>query len=142
MKEECAPVGRVLIVDDEADNRVVIGLLMKARLHCEVVLAESVEQALARYESESFDLILSDYEMPKRTGIEFAQELTMRQCKIPFVLYTAHDISKWEFTKLHLVADVVSKPNIDGLFSVISRRMHWPLKPRSRISQPGKSRLC
>jgi CheY-like chemotaxis protein len=124
-------VGRVLVVDDEPDNRFIIGELMKKRLRCEVVLAESVTDALAHYDSEVFDVIVSDYEMPIRTGLDFAEELSKRDCSIPFLIYTARTFSKWELQKLHLIADVVPKPNIDDLFSIISTLMDWPLKPRA-----------
>jgi CheY-like chemotaxis protein len=134
-KGSSAAVGLVLIVDDDQDSRFIIGKLMELRLHCNVVLAESVQDALVRYDSGNFDIIVSDYEMPRRTGLDFAKELSVRNCSIPFLIYSARCISKWELQKLPLIADVVSKPNIDDLFSIISTLMDWPLVPSSRHSE-------
>jgi CheY-like chemotaxis protein len=124
-----AAVGRVLVVDDERDNRFVIGKLMENRLHCDVVLAASVDEALEQISSSSFDVIVSDYEMPRRNGMDLASELSARHCETPFLIYSAYNISKWELQKFDLVADVVQKPNIEDLFSIISELMGWPLDP-------------
>jgi len=136
LNEKTPSVGRVLIVDDDEDNRFIVGNLMESRLHCDVVLVESVEDALTRYDSESFDLIVSDYSMPRQTGLDFAKELSKRNCAIPFLIYSAHDFSKWELHKLGLIAGIVPKPNIGDLFSIISALMEWPLKPRFRHIEP------
>jgi len=122
-----AAVGRVLVVDDERDNRFVIGKLMESRLHCEVVTAGSVSEALERINSAPFDVIVSDYEMPSRNGMDFAIELSQQNCETPFLMYTAYSISKRDLEKLNLVVDIVQKPHLEDLFSIISMLMDWPL---------------
>jgi DNA-binding NtrC family response regulator len=136
-----AAVGRVLVVDDDLDVREVIGRFMELRLNCEVVLSQSVDEALRHYDHEQFDVIVSDFHMPRSNGLDLANALSERQCEIPFLMYTAHSISPWELRKLHLVADVVQKPEIEDLLSIISGLMGWQLEPRAWKQSSGDAGL-
>jgi PAS domain S-box-containing protein len=46
------------------------------------------EAALDRLDGDSFDCIVSDYDMPEMDGLEFFEAIPERHRKIPFVLYT------------------------------------------------------
>jgi PAS domain S-box-containing protein len=59
---------RVLVVDDVATNRRLIAALLKVLGHA-VTLAEDGDEAVARAERETFDLILMDLNMPKLDGL-------------------------------------------------------------------------
>lgn len=122
-------VGRALIVEDDDDSRFFVGRLLEMRLHCIVVLASSAEEALKLYDAEKFDIIISDYHMPNRTGADLARELSRRKCTIPFLIYSAENISRRELENLDLITDVVLKPNMEDLFSIVSMTMGWPLDP-------------
>ena len=61
--------GRILIVDDNASNRDLLGRQLVHDGHT-VAEAEGGEAALARLESEDFDLILLDLMMPDINGYE------------------------------------------------------------------------
>jgi DNA-binding response OmpR family regulator len=68
-------VRRILIVEDEPQIR---GLL-KAHLEIkmptvEVEGAGSAEEGLDRLRSQDFDLILSDYHLPRMDGVEFLRQ--------------------------------------------------------------------
>ncbi|MGE3263531.1 MAG: response regulator [Bacteriovoracia bacterium] len=101
---------------------------MENRLHCEVVTVGSVSEALEHINHTRFDVIVSDYEMPIRSGMDLAAELSARNCETPFLIYTAHSVSKHVLRNLNLVVDVVQKPHIEDLFSIISTLMDWPLE--------------
>jgi signal transduction histidine kinase/CheY-like chemotaxis protein len=81
---------RVLIVDDERDNREVIASIVSDVLGHEAVLAGDGSEALARVE-EGADLILLDLRMPGLDGFEVAGRLKAqpRTAKIPIVAITA-----------------------------------------------------
>lgn len=67
---------KVLIIDDcEEDREVYQRYLQKSQsldwVQFEIDAAESAEDALERCETQSFDVILLDYDLPELTGIEF-----------------------------------------------------------------------
>lgn len=68
---------RLLVVDDEP---AILALAEEAlRPMCDVVTAETVEEALERMEHESFDVILTDLRLPAGlTGADFHELLTER----------------------------------------------------------------
>jgi len=66
-------MARVLVVDDEPGVRE--SLRMVLRDECEVDLAGSVEEALARLRDEPADLVLLDLVMPGRSGFELLGEI-------------------------------------------------------------------
>ncbi len=59
---------RVLVVDDEEMVRVALARFLTAR-GCEAVAEASGPAALARLESEAFDIMLCDVRMPEMTGL-------------------------------------------------------------------------
>src|SRR3990170_4560698 len=69
-------MGRVLVVDDEPGVRE--SLRMCLRDDCDVAVAASVDEALARLREEPPDLILLDLVMPGRSGFELLAELGSR----------------------------------------------------------------
>lgn len=72
------PEVRVLLVDDSPTNLRVTGAMLK-RLGCEVVTAESGEEALEIAGKEpAFGLILLDYQMPGLSGADTARALNER----------------------------------------------------------------
>ena len=85
--------GRVLVVDDQAANLRVVGMLL-TRQGYEVTAAASGEQALALYAEAPPDLILLDMMMPGMDGFEVLKALRAHDTplRVPVVFVTAaHD---------------------------------------------------
>ncbi len=61
-------MARILIVDDDALDRMIIDSLVNQTGH-EPVSVESGEEALALYRKEEFDLVVTDLVMPKGNGL-------------------------------------------------------------------------
>jgi PAS domain S-box-containing protein len=80
---------RVLLVDDEADSRDVIGRFLGAA-GATVTVAASVAEALAALARETFDVILSDIAMPGDDGLVLAQTVRARGIPGRLVAVTAH----------------------------------------------------
>jgi CheY-like chemotaxis protein len=70
----------VLVVDDEADVRDVLRLVLE-RYGARVVTAGSVEEALASVEVESPDVVVSDIGMPGADGYALLDHLRARASK-------------------------------------------------------------
>jgi diguanylate cyclase (GGDEF)-like protein len=68
------PAVRVLIVDDDEHFLSWLTLLMR-RLGLIVTTAVDGEHALATLRQQSFDLVVSDYEMPRMNGLDLIREI-------------------------------------------------------------------
>lgn len=66
---------RILIVDDE--EKLVLGLQLGLEMlpNCEVAVATDGRQALQLCEQRSFDLLITDYQMPGMNGIALAKHI-------------------------------------------------------------------
>jgi PAS domain S-box-containing protein len=80
---------RVLHVDDEPGFAETAGAFLEREDdRIEVETATSAEEGLDALAATDFDCIVSDYQMPGRTGIEFLTDVRERDPEIPFVLFT------------------------------------------------------
>jgi len=82
------PVLSVLYVDDEPVLLNVCKIYLERRPDISVSVASSVENALKLIETSSFDVIVSDYQMPGTDGIGFLKILKEKRCAVPFILFT------------------------------------------------------
>lgn len=60
---------KILIVDDDAMNRKLAGMMLKKGQH-EVTTAESGDEGINLLKGTVFDVLLLDVEMPQKNGIE------------------------------------------------------------------------
>jgi putative nucleotidyltransferase with HDIG domain len=86
-------VARVLVVDDEAHVRAMIGATLERQGHS-VYLAASGREALEAMERSNFDLVLTDIVMQDINGIALLERMHSKQPNLPVVMVTAiHDIN-------------------------------------------------
>ncbi len=81
---------KILIVDDDKTNRIVLKSLLNNQQH-EVVMAENGLMAIDVFESESPDMILMDVMMPVMDGLD-ATKIIKQKCQnkfVPIVFLTA-----------------------------------------------------
>ena len=76
---------RILVVDDEDLIREVLDLHLFQSGYA-VTAVDSAAAALARLETESFDLVLTDYDMAGMTGVELAVVIKTRWPALPVVM--------------------------------------------------------
>ena len=80
---------RVLVVDDNATNRRVLGL-QTAKWGMSARATESPHEALRWLENgETFDLAILDMHMPEMDGIALARQIRERQAALPLVLFSS-----------------------------------------------------
>jgi DNA-binding NtrC family response regulator len=81
--------GMILIIDDEAAIRESLEALLDLEGYI-VVAAETAEEGLARLAERPYDLVLLDYALPDRNGLEVLTELRERDPSLPVIMITAY----------------------------------------------------
>jgi two-component system, cell cycle response regulator len=112
---DAKPVWRILLVDDEPTQRLILARLLK-RAGYEVETAGNGREALARLEGGDFQLMITDWEMPEMDGIALCSTLRSSQARayIYTILLTARDAIEHVVTGLQAGADdYLTKPVIE-----------------------------
>ena len=84
---------RVLVVDDEETIRVLLSEIFKSQGY-EAETAENGEKALQEVTNKRFDLIVTDYLMPKMDGLELTRKLKTINPSIPILVFTSNGPEK------------------------------------------------
>ena len=106
------PRPRLLIVDDVADNRIVLGRRFQRR-NFEIVEADSGRAALAMIDAGAFDVVLLDISMPDISGLEVLRAIRTKYAptSLPVIMVTANNLSTDIVGALEAGAnDYVAKP--------------------------------
>ena len=97
---------RVLHVDDDEAFLHISKLILQEMDNCfDVDYARGVDEAMAKLATNNYDVIVSDYEMPGKTGLGFLKELREQGSRIPFVLFTGKGREEVAILALNLGAD-------------------------------------
>ena len=78
----------ILYVDDEPPFLEIGRLFLERRNGIRVATLESAYDALRELETRSYDVIISDYQMPGMNGIAFLKALRERGDSTPFIIFT------------------------------------------------------
>lgn len=84
------PAGRVLVVDDDRVTALVLMRILRERGGFEVSHAPDGESALAQAGTGSWDLVLTDVEMPGMSGIDLLAALRKADPDLPVAVITAY----------------------------------------------------
>jgi two-component system chemotaxis response regulator CheY len=79
---------RVLLADDSGTMRTIIRRSLEALGVTGAVEAVDGMQALQLFKEGEFDLVLTDWNMPGKTGIELARDVRALNKKVPIVMIT------------------------------------------------------
>lgn len=82
-------MGRVIVIDDEADMRMALRLFLERGGHA-VDEAENGEQALAKIAGQSFDLALLDMRMPGMDGVQTLAKIRESHAALPVIMVTGY----------------------------------------------------
>jgi two-component system cell cycle response regulator len=106
------PASSLLIVDDNSVNRIVLSRYI-SKLGYQATLAENGRQALEKLQTEPFDLVLLDVQMPEMNGYQVLEQLKAdtHLRDIPVIMISAVDELESVVTCIELGAqDYLPKP--------------------------------
>ena len=110
MNKPAIAARRILVVDDEPFVSDAVKMMLAFDGH-QVDTASSGLEALALFEKEKYDLVITDYSMPVMKGDELATTIKARTPGQPIVLITAYaEMLKASHHPLAGVDFVISKP--------------------------------
>jgi len=101
--------GNALVVDDNEFLRIAVSKML-SRLGYEVSSADSGESGLRIFLKNSFDIVLSDYEMPGMDGVAFACCIKKSSPRTRVVIMTGAGTETVFSRKSTAVDEVISKP--------------------------------
>jgi two-component system NtrC family response regulator len=84
---------QILIADDDSATREMMGGFFREKGYF-VYLSGDGEEALNLLGKEKFDLVISDYQMPRMDGKELAGRINKFQPSLPVILITGRSL--WE----------------------------------------------
>ena len=136
---------RILIVDDDDIASMVLELAIEHLLpDCQIITTWNGSAALAELKKQSFDLIVTDYKMPRMNGLDFTQAVRQISQDIPPIILITGGYSYDEiqaktgsenlagfltkpFTLLQL-REVLCQSGILNEYSLVESHLYKPVK--------------
>jgi signal transduction histidine kinase len=111
-----APV-RVLLVDDDEDERVIVGDLLRSACadRFDLAWAPTYERGLEAIRAAECDVCLLDYRLGSRSGLDLLAEVTSASTDIPVILLTGEGDRGVDVTAMKAgAADYLAKSELTG----------------------------
>ena len=103
-------MGAILVADDDRTCRDSIQKVLEREGHC-VQTADTVDCALDALTKGHFDLVVCDYRMQGKTGLDLLVELKRREVSVPVLMISAYADAPAEDAIFRLGAlDLLKKP--------------------------------
>ncbi len=96
---------RILHVDDDPCFLEVTQQSLTMENHFDIDIVTSVDDALKKMKNQTYDAIVSDYELPQKNGLEFLKSIREQENEIPFILFTGKGREEVIIKALNLGAD-------------------------------------
>ncbi|NNM51274.1 MAG: sigma-54-dependent Fis family transcriptional regulator [Pseudomonadales bacterium] len=127
----------VLIVDDEPDICELLEITL-GRMQLATRRADCVQAALKCLNEQSFDLVLTDMNLPDGNGLQLVQEIQTRWPTIPVAVITAYGSMETAVTALKVGAfDFISKPvELERLRELVKSALKQPPPPAQDTQEP------
>jgi CheY-like chemotaxis protein len=126
-------MARVLVIEDERTLRTTVARGLAKIPGVEVVEAATMEEAVRVLDQGPPSVILSDIDLPDRSGIEILGELGRRGMKVPVIFVSAYLRAYRSQIPPHADVEIHEKPvALDELRNLVRRRI-------GRVSSPPPS---
>jgi two-component system, chemotaxis family, chemotaxis protein CheY len=102
---------KVLVADDSGVMRKILIRALNSCNVTDIVEASDGAEALSRFEEQSFDLVMTDWNMPNKTGLEVLQSIRGGGSKVPVIMITTEaEASRVKEAIAAGVTDYLAKP--------------------------------
>jgi len=132
--------GRILLVDDNSDGLAARRSVLEELGH-KVITCGAPHDALELCGKHRFDVVVTDYKMPKMDGLEFIARLKKLHPQVAVILISGFT-DTLGLTETSTGADVVmqkSNNEVSQLIRSVNRLLRQQKPPKkSAASQPGK----
>ena len=137
-------MARVLIVEDEQTDRVILGSIVEGMGH-EVYFASDGEQAFKTYMRRSIDVVVTDLQMPHVDGLEFIVALKTLFPNAPVIAVSGKGPELLAAAENQGACVALSKPvdphEILKAIAKVAQDSSLPPLPRSKLAVRGNYRL-
>ena len=82
------PAATILCVEDEPSQLLLRKLLMESQGY-NVITAESGQEGLKQFQTNSVDLVILDYWMPRPNGMAVARQMKKLKPNVPIIIFSA-----------------------------------------------------
>ena len=131
-----APPKKILLVDDDASVREMLGRVLKSE-HYEVILARDGNEAAAKFLSRRPHLVLLDLNMPERDGWSAFRFMEAAQPLLPVILITARADQYSQAENLGVDALMEKPLDLSVLLEAIEKMLAEPKAARfERLNHP------
>jgi len=126
---------KVLIVDDEPDLLELLEMTL-SRMGLDTSRAESVADAQRQLDAQSFDLCLTDWNLPDGEGLRVVEHITQKALDVPVAVITAFCSAENAVAALKAGAfDYLAKPvALEQLRALVKQALKVPEKPQPAAS--------
>jgi len=127
---------QVLVVDDEADIRELLGMTL-ARMGLDAHCASSTSEAYALLAQNSYDLCLTDMRLPDGDGLTVVDYVAKHHPSLPVAVITAHGSTENAVAALKAGAfDYLAKPvSLDQLRTLVRSALKLPRPVQRRAPE-------
>lgn len=109
---------KILLVDDNEELRKLIKEQLEETANFEVVEARDGLEALSLFRFQSIDLVISDIDMPNKSGIELLKDIHLMKPSFPVILITGGGMTRDFALKIGAIA-FFEKPSLKEMFNFL-----------------------
>ena len=143
MKNGSAPTKtfHILLVDDNKDGLIARRAVLE-ELGYKISTAKNADEGWEMHSARKFDLIVTDYMMPKMNGVEFIQKVRKSGSTVPVIMVSGF-VEPLGLDEKSTGADVVilkSAGEVGNLVRSVSRLLSQPMRRKPPGSQKPSSK--
>ena len=142
-KEPTTIRGKVLVVDDHASARESVADVLR-HVGCDATTCSSGAEALRELRAGSFDVVVTDLQMPGMSGLELIREVERLRHRVQVLMVTAHASVETAVEAMrHGAFDYLEKPyDVDRLEAAVGRALDRKrLQSQAEVAEPASPGL-